>query len=98
MRYNQPFDITMLAITSPGMVGYCDLKNYNFIVEYSNNEFFSIKNSKAIKMNCFISNYKFFNYQKRKYSNVCVNAIEQLSQSDQFQELFNDENERKFKR
>ena len=103
MRYNQPFDMPQLAITSAGLVGYCDLKDYSFVVEYGGSEFFQMKPDPCnlIKLNCYVSNYKFFNYQKRKFFNVKLKTIQKMCNCEQFQELFEDEttnnNRKKFK-
>jgi len=97
MGYDQPFDIQMLSITSPGLTGYCNLNNYDLVVELNENEFFEIKKRDLLKMECIVSNFQFFKYHKQKYSKLKLNSIINLTESDEFQELLCEENKCKKK-
>ena len=86
MRFNQPFNLPQLTITTSKMLGYCNLKDYLFTVEYRNSEFFEIKYREELpiqklNLSCIISKNEYFSYKNLKYQKLKMDQIKRICEN-----------------
>jgi hypothetical protein len=68
------------------MLGYCNLKDYLFTVEYRNSEFFEIKYREELpiqklNLSCIISKNEYFSYKNLKYQKLKMDQIKRICEN-----------------